>query len=90
MAQQAEQKAKYNPENGGSHLEVEPLDPRQGQPVDMAVPHAMDQVLPDTNPNVQQPSISPVEGPSTLRADPGKVAPGQYKRAPKYTDLKVT
>lgn len=67
-----------NHPNGSTHMEVEPLDPRQGQPIDATVPHALDQVLPDVRPGVQQPSISPIGPMDSLHAAPGTVRPGQY------------
>jgi hypothetical protein len=67
-------------------MDVEPLDPRQGQPIDTTVPHTLDQVLPSVNPQVVQPKISPAEAPGTLHADPATVAPDTYKR-PGYTGV---
>lgn len=65
--------------NGSSHLEIEPLDPRQGQPVDATIPHAYDQVLPNPNPGVQQPRISPLDLPDPdLRPILPKLVPGTY------------
>ena len=82
MAQaQDKPKMHYNPDpnHGGTSMTVEPLDPRQGQPLDLTIPHAMDTVLPDTRPGVQQPNISPAPPASTLRPELiPKVAPGQY------------
>jgi hypothetical protein len=61
-------------------MDVEPLDPRQGQPVDATVPHASDTVLPSVNPSVQQPTISPLDQASTLKPTLiPKVAPGDFK-----------
>ena len=79
----------YNPESGGSHMDIEPLDPRQGQPVDATVSHAMDTTLPDVNPQIVQPKISPAEAPGILHADPGTVAPGAFKR-PGFTGVTKT
>lgn len=74
--------------NGG--MSFEPLRPQQGQVQDLTVPHALDQVLPNPDPKVQQPTISPTDTIDSLFADPGRVVEGQYKRAPKYSPLKKT
>lgn len=72
--------ATYNPEHGGSHMDITPLDPRQGQPTDNTVPHATDTVIPDVRPNVQQPDISPIGLPDpSARPILPTVAPGEYK-----------
>lgn len=76
----------YNTQSGGTTMDIQPLDPRQGQPLDMTVPHATDTTLPDVNPQIVQPKISPAEPPGTLHADPGTVAPGAFKR-PSFTGV---
>lgn len=72
--------ANYNPEHGGSFMDIQPMDPRQGQPVDATVPHATDTTLPNPNPSVQQPMISPLAIPDqSARPTLPTVAPGEYK-----------
>ena len=61
-------------------MEIEPLDPRQGPVKDLVDPTFTDKTLPDTNPNVQQPRISPLLHDPALRPELiPRVAPGQYK-----------
>ena len=65
--------------HGSTWMDIEPVDPRQGQPLDLTIPHAMDTVLPDTRPGVQQPNIGPAPPASTLKPELiPRVAPGQY------------
>jgi hypothetical protein len=82
-------KATAKLESNGT-MTFEPLRPQQGQVQDLTVPHATDTVLPNPDPRVQQPTISPTEALDTLFADPGRVVEGQYKRAPKYSPIKKT
>jgi len=71
--------SKYNPESGSSHMDILPLDPRQGQPLDMTIPHARDEILPDLRPGVQQPLITPLPLPDpNVRPVLPRLAPGQY------------
>jgi hypothetical protein len=88
----AKPKATYNPEHGGSFMDIEPLDPRQGQPLDLTIPHAMDQTLaPPLKPGQQPtPVIGPPQGtPSDWEANPLILHPGEYLR-PAASDLKKT
>ena len=59
-------------------MEISPVDPRQGQPVDATVPHATDTVLPDLRPGVQQPTISPAGSPDSMHVILPKVSPGEF------------
>jgi len=92
MAKQAKTpKAIYNSEHGGSHLEIQPLDPRQGQPVDLTVPHATDTILPPPlKPGqILPPLIGPVGSPSDYKADPQILHKDDYTR-PNYNPLTKT
>lgn len=76
----------YNPDpdQGGTSMTIEPMDPRQGQVTDATVPHASDTVLPDTNPGVQQPTIDPLSPAYTTKPTLiPRVSPGQYRTGSK-------
>lgn len=78
--------------HGSTFMDITPLDPRQGQPLDMTVPHAMDQTLaPPLKPGQgATPVIAPPQGtPSDWEADPLTLHPGEYLR-PAASDLKKT
>lgn len=61
-------------------MDIDPIDPRQGQPIDATIPHALDQTLPDIRPGIAQPTISPAPTADTLKPTLiPRVAPGQYK-----------
>jgi hypothetical protein len=69
----------FNPDSMSTHMDIQPLDPRQGQPIDDTVPHATDTVLPDVRPTVQQPMISPLSQPDpTVKPVLPTVAPKEY------------
>lgn len=85
-------KATYDPGSGGSYMDIQPLDPRQGQPLDQTVPHALDQTLaPPLKPGQgSTPVIGPPSGsPSDWKADPLILNPADWKR-PGYTGTTKT
>ncbi len=77
--------------HGSTWMDIQPLDPRQGQPLDLTVPHATDTILPPPlKPGqILPPLIGPVGSPSDYKADPQILHPGDYTR-PKYSDLTKT
>jgi hypothetical protein len=85
--------ATYNPESGGSHMEIEPVDPRQGPIGGPGQPILRDGAIPTpVKPGMPQQGIS-----SEFNAIPGgreHVRPAPYKPGevtrPKKSDLVKT
>ncbi len=74
--------------HGSTWMDIQPLDPRQGQPVDLTVPHATDTILaPPLKPGQSSPpQIVPPGSPSDYHADPQILKEGSYNR-PGYTGV---
>ena len=81
----------YNSDSGASHMDIEPIDPRQGQVIDNTIPHAMDTILPDPiKPGMPPVSISPGEIPDpNLRPILPTARPDDIKR-PGFSGLSRT
>ena len=78
----------YNPSHGGTHVDIEPLDPRQGQVIDLTKPHAYDEVLPPPDkPGYNLPFIQELNKalPEKYKLDISGPTPEEYKRPDKRT-----